>query len=324
MSELSIEQLSKRIDVPEVASFRAEDLVSDFMTAAIMGLADGDFIGIHEKYTGRKAELYGESNYNEGVIAQNIARAALDDGMTPGVMYDFQDYAAQYFTLPGNPLRGTGFKNPVSIHANGILTVSDNVFALTHEPHVVFDFGACLSGRSFLHDQVRLVQEGRGLFTYAPLTRLHFTNQALIYTYNTFQDGFANLMINNGLYKGREDGIDTATSEIIKAQTAHNASTEIADVVVCAGSHHSTPDEIESGIKRAHSLLAEEGVLVIKALSRPATDELGADKIAEWAFETGFHERNATEFETAITSPGVLLSSGHFGAREMKTIIISK
>jgi len=325
MPDISSEQLGARIGLPEIADMHKNGTWVDFMPAAVTGLSDGDFLTVHQDvYSGRKAELYGETNYNEGLVARNIAQAAFEDGMTPGVMYDFQTFAAEYFTLPNSPMGGTSMGSSVNIHAGGVMTVDDMPFELPREPKLVIDYGAGLTSRSFLYDQVRLIKQGQHPFIYTPLTRLHFTNQALIDTYRLFDTNLPYDMMKRGLYIGREDGTDAATKEMVRSQKAHNVPSEIANVIVCAGQLHTTPAEVEGGIKRAYSLLADEGMLVIKAFARPASDEIGADKIAEWAFETGFEESKATQFESDITTPGALLGSGHFGARELKSIVISK
>lgn len=62
---------------------------------------------------------------------------------------------------------------------------------------------------------------------YVPVTRLHFINQALIFNYDTLLGpGGSDVALEKGLYKGREDGIDSATAEMIRAQKDNDAPTE--------------------------------------------------------------------------------------------------
>lgn len=324
MAGIQLGELSEKLSIPEIAEMRVDQLVCDFMPAAVTGLADGDVYAMHSDYSGRRAELYGESSYNSGIVAKTIARVALEDGMKAGVLRDFQYFAAQYFVNPNSPFVSTQFHSPVSVLAEGVKI--DGQFVKTdHPPNYVLELGACLSSKSIQADQIKFITKGLRPFTYVPVTRLHFTNQSLIFNYdNLLGARGSGLALETGLYVGREDGIDSATTEMIRVQRANSAPTEFADVIICTGAQHSTAEQIERGVRRSYALLREGGLMVVKALSKPSYDELGADTIAGWAYESGFEENKTTTFETGLFSPGILLQSGHFGESEMRNIIFKK
>jgi hypothetical protein len=139
-----------------------------------------------------------------------------------------------------------------------------------------------------------------------------------------YGEGTSSLMIDQGVYYGREDGVASASNELIRAQKSNNAPVEVADIVLCTGAQHTTSDELKVGIKNAHAFLKEDGLLVLRALSRPAAAELGTDEIAGWAYEAGFNEKDAISFDSDLMQIGSLLLSGHYGEREVRTKVLKK
>jgi len=324
MSGINVPELVKQVGLEELAKMGQDELVDDFLPAAVVGFADGDLLAIHEPYTGQKAELYGESHLGEGKVARLMAKAALENGMRPGNIYNFQGFAAKYALRPESPFSAFQPEGSVKIHPEAV-EIDGNPIVLEQPPTLVFDYAACLTGRSYLNDQMRFRQQGKRPFTYSPLTRLHFTNQLIIDSYDaTYGRGISQQFIANQWYIGREDGITGATNEIIKAQKMFNAPTEIADVILCTGSQHSTEADLRPGIANAHTLLKEGGMLVIRSLSRPAEDEIGTNTIAGWAYEAGFQEKDAIHYDADLNNPGTLIVSGHFGEREIQTVILKK
>lgn len=253
-----------------------------------------------------------------------MARAAIENGMKPGILYDFQGFAADCFTDPKSPYASQDSVSAVRIYPE-VVTVDDNTLALPRAPSLVFDYGACLTGRSYMADQMQFLRRGQRPFTYSPLARQHFTNQTLINTYEArYGPEIAKAIFSNQLYIGREDGIAAATDEVIRAQQEHNAPVDIADIILATGIQHAAPQDVKIGIENAYSLLKEGGMLVLRALARPAVDELGTDAIAKWAFDAGFEEGNAIHYEADLDRVGTLLQTGHFGKREIKAVILTK
>lgn len=322
--EINLSELLEQTGLPELGAISEKEIAMDFMPAAVVGLADGDIMLIHPPYTGQQAELYGEHLYGEGRVARAIVRAAIENGMAPGPLYDFQSFAAQYFTEPHNPLGEQRFESVVRVFRDAV-TVDGNAIELASPPRLVFDYGACLTGRSYIADQVRFFNQGMRPFTYGALTRLHFTNQALINTYNTdYGPGTSDAFISRQLYLGREDGVAAATDEVIRAQREHGAPAEVADLILATGAQHVEPKDLKRGIVNAHTLLKEGGRLIVRSFARPASDELGTDEIVGWAFNAGFAERDAVHLEAAQGQVGALLLGGHLGGREMKTVVLTK
>ncbi|MBX6334115.1 hypothetical protein IRY61_02105 [Candidatus Saccharibacteria bacterium] len=266
MARVDFPKFVEQVGLGDLASLGREEIATDFMPAAIAGLSDGDLAIMHREYTGRKAELYGESFYGEGRVAQAIFEAALRNGLEPGPIYDFQSFAAEYFidltTRPDSLLGGRQrYRSAVKIRPDA-LVIDDNRLPLDRPPRLVFDYGACLHGQGYLADQIAFLNHGRRPFTYSPLTRLHFTNQALINTYFVdYGRDIAQTMLRNQLYIGREDGVATATNEVIRAQHENGAPVEIADIILATGAQHTTREDMRRGITNAYTLLKEGGKL---------------------------------------------------------------
>lgn len=321
---INLPEMVRQIGLEELATLNKDELARDFMPAAIAGLADGDVVVMHPQYTDKQAELYGENHYGDGRVAQTIGRAAIKNGMAPGDLYNFQSFAAEYFVQPNNLLEAHSKESSIKIYPE-VVTIDGNPLALDRPPSMVLDYGACLIGRSYIADQMAFLTQGKRPFTYIPLTRLHFTNRALINTYDAdYGRGKSQEFINHQLYIGREDGVAAATDEIIRAGTEHNAPTEIADIVLCTGARHASREDLKHGVANARTILKEGGILVLRSLARPSANELGTEEIASWAFDAGFTDRNVVRYEAALGQVGTLLLTGHFGEREIQTLVLTK
>lgn len=322
MVESNAFELFGQIGLEELAE--APDMVAaDFLPASITGLSDGDLIGMHPRYTGRKAAWFGETRYSEGSVAQSMFRAALANGINPGVIYDFQTYASAEFV--DSRYADQREESSVTIHPEAIV-VDDARLALPRQPMLVADYGACLTGRSYIANQARIMARKMLPFAYLPLTRLHFTNATLLNTYDkTFGPNGAQFFTENRIYMGREDGVASAIDDVISAQHAHNAPTEVVDIALATGAQHTTRNELRHGIEHTHALLREAGILVVRSLARPAEAEIGTEEIVSWALEAGFDERNAVRHETR---PGLGAlhgtAGGHVSKRAMLTVILGK
>lgn len=321
---VDIPRLVTSLDLDELAHINREEFATNFMPASIAGLADGDLYVMHEPYSGNEADLYGESHYGEGRVAEVMLKAALANGMQPGPLYGFQGIAAEFMTNPLSPFGIKTADSSVHIYPEAVV-VDNHPIALPRKPSFVMDYGACLTGRSYLADQLLFVRQGERPFAYSPLTRLHFTNQVLMHTYNVlYGRGTADMFIDNQLYIGREDGVAGATDELISGQQAHSAPTEVADVIICAGSQHTTAEDLKKGVSNAHRLLKEGGKFIVRSLAQPSSDELGTQAITNWAFEAGFPESGAIYHKAPLTGLGSLLLSGHFGERAIAAAVLTK
>ena len=326
MSEILWSELMERCGLPELADISQDEMADYFMPAAVAGLADGDVAGIHLKpLDGRLADLYGQKTLNEGRVAKAIFKTAIENGMQPGPIYDFQGFAADYYSDPGSPFRpGSGIGSPIRIYPEA-LTVDDNPIALPRQPEAVVDYAACLTSRSYLRDQMDFVGRTRQTFVYAPLTRLHFTNRALMMNYDVqLGEGVTQAFVNNRLYIGREDGIGAATDDMIQAQEANNAPVDAVDIVLCNSAQHTTAKELRHGMRNAHRLLKEGGMLIIRSLARPAADEIGTDQIAGWAYDGGFQEGTFIQYSAVHRSLGTMILTGHYEDRDIKTLVLAK
>lgn len=129
MPGANLPELAQQIGLGELASISRQEVATNFMPAAIAGLADGDMVIMHPEYAGRMAELYGQNHYGDGLVAQAILRVALENGMDPGNVYDFQGFAADYFTQPGSPFDGQRHASAVQIHPEAVV-IDGNPLAL--------------------------------------------------------------------------------------------------------------------------------------------------------------------------------------------------
>ncbi|MCA9324561.1 hypothetical protein KDA23_00625 [Candidatus Saccharibacteria bacterium] len=323
MSTVSFAELVETIGLEDLASINRDEIANDFMPASVTGLADGDFVLAHLPYTGRKAELYGENHFANGLVAKAMADVAMVNGLRPGLVYDFQTFAAEYF-VTNSLFAAYQSDSTVKIFPE-VVTIDDNGLALKRPPSHVIDYGACLTSRSYLNDQMNFITSDQRPFVFSPLTRTHFTNQVLLNTYKArYGQDVARAIIDQRFYIGREDGIAAATDEMVSAQRAQGALVEVADIILATGMQHTTPEDMRRGIENGYSLLKEGGMLVIRALARPAVDEIGTDDLAGWAYEAGFPEKNTLLYEADLSNIGSILLGGHFGEREIRTAVLTK
>jgi len=318
-------KLADQIGIPEIATIGEDELIESFLPASVAGLSDGDMVVHHSEYFDEtKIRFYGRTIFNGALVANKIHETAMANGREPTSIYFFQALAAQYCDAPNSPFVEPLTKSSVQILPE-IITIDDNPLAIPRVPNLVLDYTACLSSRSLIKDQIDFVQRGFRPFTFTPITRLHFTNRLLMQAYDkNAGEGAANLFIENRLYIGREDGIASATDEMIQLQTEHGARSDIADVIICNGDQHTTEEDLKTGAKNAYTLIKEAGMFVIRAFAKPSSTEIGTDQIADWAFEAGFEEKEVLEYYSAIHSPGAAILRPQAGVREIKTIILTK
>jgi len=177
--------------------------------------------------------------------------------------------------------------------------------------------------RSFVYDQVTFLMRGDRPFVYSPLARTRFTNRAIMHTYdNQVGSGSTQSFTENQLYIGREDGVKASTEEIIEMQTKHTGRCDIADVIVCAGAQHSTSEDIKAGIENASKILKAGGILIVRSVAKPSSNEIGTDQITDWAYESGFPE-NGVQFSSTYQSLGHLILTG-IDRRLMKSVVLTR
>jgi hypothetical protein len=321
---IDFKNLVESAGLPELSRMEKQEVASDFMPAAVTGLADGDLYAQHEPYDGHRAELYGRNSFNEGRVSKALGKAAIDNGMSRTDLYDFQGFAAEYYHNPDGPFASHDPLSAIRIFPSAV-SVDDNAIGLQRPPTLVVDFAACLTGRSIIRDQLKFLDYQVRPFTYSPLTRTHFMNKVLMMDYDRqLGEGASRLMVDRKMYIGREDDVASATDEILDAQRRHDAPTEVADIVLSTHAQHTSASELQAGIRNAYSLLKDSGLLVIRALAQPDGDETSAEMMAGWAFDAGFDEAKASRHDAIVENTGSLLVSGHFGKQMMQSIVIRK
>ncbi len=74
-------------------------------------------------------------------VAQVMQQAAIDNGMTPGNMYNLQTLVAEYLVHPKSPAATIRFDSSVRVHPE-VVTIDGNPIALPRMPQVVVDYAA--------------------------------------------------------------------------------------------------------------------------------------------------------------------------------------
>ncbi len=227
--EANIPELAQ-VDTTRMPQKEYEELVGHFGIAAISGLSQNDITAIHPPFEGRKAVLFGETAYNDGVVATGMGAAALKAGPKPGFLRQIQTALAASLDEPSSPL--ASFNQALSTHIfSDMLTVHDQPIPLPCMPEVVIDYTACLSSKQILADQVRFVAEGHPPFAYVGVTRNHFLNEALVRSYNTHEPGLREIMQQKRLYTGREEGISAAMNAFERSNKNAGVPTNVADIM---------------------------------------------------------------------------------------------
>ncbi len=325
MSNVRLAEVLKVAGLDELQGITQDALAQDFMPASVVGLSDGDIVGVHEQYADPfMVEMYGEHLYNEGKVAANMLAAALKNRREPGDMYGFQRFVASY--LIGSPLL------PDSTAATRVypyaLVVDGNPVPLARSPEMITDYGACLSSRSIITDQINFARQGARPFSYMPISRLPFVNQTLGLVYDQLLgQGGKDTAIDKKIFVGLEDGVANGTNEMIEAQRAHSAPADIMDVVLCNSSDHMSPEDLKGGIENAHTILKDDGIFVLR-LSDDHTGEGAStppEEALQWALDAGFAASKVFRYETESShNLGRSLLTGRIVMHSMQTRILTK
>lgn len=320
---INFTELAREVGLDEVGNIEQQEVANYFMPAAVVGLADGDLVGLHPAVDNKRLEgLYGYLSFGEGNVAQKVLAAAIANAEAPGIVHDFQTFADEYFSDPRSPFDIASGPSSIRIYPDG-LEIDGTPLVLTEPPQTVIEYGSCLMSRSLVGDQVNFLRRDKRPFAYVPVARTHFTNSVIMREYDRrLGAGAAAMMIDNHLYTGREDGVESATNEMVEMQTRYTGSCDIADVIVCAGIQHSTPEDIKAGINNAGRLIKQGGVLVVRSYAQPAADELGTEQIIDWAYDSGFPE-NGVQFSATYQSLGHTVQTGR-QSREMKAVVLTR
>lgn len=318
-------ELAPEIGLPELAEMDEREFVNDFIFAAVIGLSDGDIVATHPPYEdAERIRRYGETMFHEGVVAPALRDAAVSAANRPGALFSFQELVAEFASRPKNPFEESRTSLSIRLHPEA-LVIDDHPIMFSSLPCVVIDYTASLSSRSVIADQLDFVEKGQMPFAYVPITTMHFTDRMLMHEYDRVHGpGIANQMIAARRYISRNDGIASATKEMIAVQSAAGVTTEIADVIICNGGQHRTREDLVSGARSASRLLKETGLFVIRAFAKPAGDEIGTDEVMAHALESGFKEQPVLETRLKSFSPGYAQQYGHDEEREIKTVVLTR
>lgn len=324
---ITFDEFVAELDLPELKGMGTEEVATNFMPAAVAGLSDGDLVVIHpEPYTDAdKIRLYGEYAFNHGLVAQRINKAAIATANRPNAVRAFQRLVADYCNMSQSPFYHSDMtEQNIKIYPE-VVEIDGNIITLRQTPGCIVDYTACLSSRSILRNQIDFIKTSHRPFAYVALTRMHFTDLMLMSSYDrTFGHGVGNTMVDNKLYIGREDGIASATDEMIALQGAAGAPVNIADIILCNGGQHTTREDLQRGAENAFTLAKDEGLFIIRAFAKPSADEIGTDEIAEWAFEAGFKEQTALDYEASAHSVGAAVLKPQEIERAIKTLVLAK
>lgn len=287
---VSISELMYDLGFPELTNlYSTDDRFLHLVQASIIGLSDGDLVGMHDPITDDvDSRLFGALTYNDGEVAQKVLEASVANGpdsTTP--IYAYQTFLSEIYANPRSRYAGVLGSSVVEL-TGSVITIDGNSVSLGRNPRLVIDMPACLHGQSWIDNQIRDLRATGSTYTYTPITRTHFTNYSLFQRYdNLLGEGAANKFIGSRLYIGREDGVAVGTESIIDAQEAGGMPADIADLIICANAAHTTRTELQTGISNSAKLLRTNGTLAIRAFSKPAAEEIGEPELSGIAEEAG-------------------------------------
>lgn len=147
---------------------------------------------------------------------------------------------------------------------------------------IIFDIGPGLAGRKFVELQRDLIKKD-GYIQYIPITKGPFINQFLIHYAAQLYDrdpnlkGQFKLVIQNGLYAGREDGMPAALEAILSSPSEKH---DIADVMIFNALGRAKGEDLTQGLKIASRLIRPGGHLLI-----------GSPVERVWSQGIGFNEQ---------------------------------
>lgn len=190
---------------------------------------------------------------------------------------------------------------------------------LPHYPEVVVDYGPGVQGRHRIEDQIRDIATGHMPYSHFALSKGPFVNEFLMrYWAARYKDPSVLSQVLGKLYIGREDGIASASTEMVRIQQERTGTSEMADVVLASGIHAAGHEEVATGITNAYKLLKPNGVLLVRAPKDAVEAKPGsvrAQEMIDTALSAGFERSRATFFDVITgdaTKPGVKSTTAVF------------
>jgi hypothetical protein len=202
------------------------------------------------------------------------------------------DYSAVHTS--SNPLDMSGIQPTTRIKGSKIV-VGQFEEQLDRAPQTVLHYGPSVQGRYHIDTQVRMLQRGVRPFSYMPIARGAFVNSFLMKYLDARMEqafgepGLVKQLIAKQLYLGREDGISSATDEIIRAQKANGAPYDIFDLVISSGLYGLPHDELAKGMENAYKVLRTGGALALRhPVPKVTPTAIGGHEALSMAKEAGF------------------------------------
>jgi hypothetical protein len=323
---ISLHEVQTIAGIDQDYQLTKDELAGLFIPASVDAFGDGEILSLHGPLDNSDLEkYYGKKFFRDGIVTPNLRAAAIANGRKPGTFTDYQRYVARVYvqelkhSITANPV-----ESGVMIH-DDVIAFDDYIYPLNRTAQTVVDYGPGLAGLSHTKAQSIMVLGGEKPYRYLPISRLPFTNQVLAESYDAFLGpGSSQSFMRSQYFLGREDGIASATNEIVEAQTRATGTTEVADAVLASGLMLADKNELKTGIFNSFKILKEGGVLVIRAVALPSADEVGASRMLEWAHEAGFDESKTKRFEVLTGSLGAAMVHGSAAQRQSISAVLTK
>lgn len=276
-------------------------------------------------------EYFGETIYNEGAFGTRLRELfdgediAMRGKVDKLVRFSAAVFAKQVVTghvqLPGlaNVTIGHHPATPGGIWIDPRLRIAqptlgfdEKEVSLPRYPEAVIDYGPGLQGRFRIEEQMGDMMSGQQPYTHVAVAKGPFINEFLMqYWANRYNNQGILRQILGSAYIGREDGIASASTEIVTSQQQRMGTTEIADLVLASGIHTAGHQEVTTGINNAYKLLKPEGVLLVRApkdASKENAKSVPAKDMIDAALSAGFQRSRADFYDTVTggdTTPNV-------------------
>jgi hypothetical protein len=180
----------------------------------------------------------------------------------------------------------------------------------------ILEYGPGVSGRLFADVQLQALARGAIPAQYVSLSDGPFVNQFLMsYTRlkgdRTFGPNGGRLILERGVFGGREDGMKQGSESLIEQTAAVSKGQGIFDIVLATGLQLADAHELQQGINNAHTLAKPGGKLMVLSPLEKVTDtSVTFPEQVGWAEAAGFRVVWRGEKETGSSLLGRRTLSG--------------
>lgn len=309
--EVDYPRLFAATGLPE--DHNSPELIKHYITmSTTVEFGNGEFLGRHRPIADPVLQQhFGANDFNEGTFGKRLRE--LFEGEDKGMQHQVDRLArdagmelarsASAGLLPPSPATVS-----VDVGGSTLLFDRDHSVPLAAPPRVVIDYGPGLKSRHHVDRQVHDMNNDVPPYAYCAITKGPLISGFLWeYWARCIGDSDPEIVgsIMGTICLRREDGIASATTELIAYEEARKQTAERADVVIASGVHTVGAEELHTGITNAYKLLKPEGVLLIRAPKETTGDRpgtLAARDMVDIAYAAGFVASKAQLFDVSTGS----------------------